>query len=377
MGKFSDIPLEELKQIIHQEGSARGAARIYGVHHTTVLERLWKAGLSIDDLVENGAAEGQKKISPEEIVVHNLNIPVYQEIDHDGGEEEIQVLHMGDEHAGKITVSYNKDVFRERMEAVFYRTIKLAKLHRKMYPIRKLHIVDTGDRVQGENPHQGSKIGEVECGARDQVKKIAFPVWAEMIAGFKQYYDEVEVDFIPGNHGAEHLAPETSSWDIALADILQAHLGREKGIKINAHEHFGTIIDINGFRFFAFHGDGIPTANGVPFFAMDRKLKAWFIQYGGFQYAVSGHFHHKFNREVASQLQHWSCSTLVSDDEWAIKKMGVSSTPSQRTFGVHPRYGVTWNYTIIVDTKFLPKSANNQEEKGEKAVMSGSGTQVE
>ena len=451
------------------------------------------------------------------------------------GDEEIAILHVGDGHADKITASYNKDVYRARMETMFQSAIKIVKLHRKMYPINKLLILNTGDNIQGENPHQGSKIGDVSMGARDQVKKLAAPMWNDIIGSFKQNFVEVIFEGFPGNHGHDLLAPETSRYDLLLYDVLEAGIGQNKGIKINTHESWCAIIPIWGWRLFGFHGDGIPclapstkilnadlrwipisevnvgdmlvgfrenvpynrnvshrlqrsevlgktikqgklykietdkgsvvasgnhlwlaakegwdwhryewirtdnlashyikyigdtwgdggdyklgylggilvakadciwdnkniraserakvlnitdigfgelidietstntfiaegmyTHNcqqGVPFFALDRRLKAWHMQFGGFNYAFGGHFHKEHSDEISSRLKYFMVSSLTSDDEWAQKKLGISSNPSQGLYGLHPREGITWRYSLVVDEKFLPEPLEHQ-----------------
>ena len=280
-----------------------------------------------------------------------VNIKQYKIPDKEG-DEEVVVLHASDGHAGKITKSFNKDIYRDRMGRMFESTITIVKLHRKMYPIRKVVVVNTGDNNQGESPHQGSVIGDVEMGARDQVKYIAAPMWNDVLGSLKQHFDEVEMQCYPGNHGHDKLAPATSSYDLMLYDILEAGIGQQQGITINIHEQFGDIIDINGFRVFASHMDGIPCAQGVPYFGINRKLKAWYIQLGGFDYALGGHFHKRMHDEVTSRFDYYGASTLVSDDEWALKKLGISSNPSQGIYGVHPKRGITWNYGLVVDDRF-------------------------
>lgn len=280
------------------------------------------------------------------------------------GDEETQILHTGDGHAGKVTNTFNKIVYRQRMETMYDSIMTITNLHRNMYPINKLCIIDTGDRIQGENPYQGSTIGETEMGVRDQIHLLALPAWIDLICSLKQNFATVEVDFFPGNHGADRLAPKTSNWDIAHADIVKAKLDGQKGITVNVHENFADIIWIGGFRFFCFHGDGIACQQGVPFFALDKKIKAYYIQYGGFEYALGGHFHKRHTDEIGSRIEYFMVSTLVSDDEWALKKLGISSNPSQWTYGVHPKHGVTWRYPLTVDYAFLPhKEPTDKEAK--------------
>lgn len=271
------------------------------------------------------------------------------------GDKETAILHVADGHAGKITVSYDEDVYRARMDTLFDSVMTIVELHRKMYDIDTLCILNVGDNIQGENPHQGSKVGEIRMGVRDQISKLALPTWAKLICSLKQEFQEVRFEGFPGNHGYEILAPETSRADLEFYDLLAAKLGDHKGITINIHERFAEVINIEGFRCFCFHGDGIPCQQGVPFFALDKRLKSWYMQFGGFNYAFGGHFHKEHSDEVSSKFKYYMTSMLSSDDDWALKKLGVSSNPSQRLYGMHPRHGITWNYTLIVDYAFLPQ----------------------
>lgn len=264
------------------------------------------------------------------------------------GDEEEAILHASDGHACKITPSYDEDVYNERMDALFDSTMTIINLHRNMYPIKKLRIINTGDNTQGENKFQGSNIGNVKMGARDQTMKVAYPAWVKLIASLKQEFEEIEFEGIPGNHGYEKFAPETSREDLRLYDLLSVYFEKVKGVTINVHESFASVIDIQGFRALCFHGDGIPCQQGVPFFALDRKLKAWHMQYGGFKYAFGGHFHKHHSDEISSVLEYFMCASLASDDEWALKKLGISSSPSQSLYGMHPRHGITWRYKIEV-----------------------------
>ena len=270
------------------------------------------------------------------------------------GNEEVALLILGDGHAGKITKSFSKEIYKQRMETVFQHTMNIVNLHRNMYPIKKLVIANVGDNLQGENPFQGSKIGETECGARDQITKIATPVWNNILASFRQQFEEVNMYCVPGNHGAgDRLAPETSNHDLLLYDILKAGIGQEKGINIHSSDEWYMLFKIFGFKFFMFHGDSIPCQSGIPFFGIDKALCKWYMQFNSFNYALSGHFHKNYTNEVSSKLEHFMNGTLVTDDEWVLKKLKISSTPSQTLLGVHPVHGCTWRYPLVVDDKFM------------------------
>jgi len=265
------------------------------------------------------------------------------------GDEEEAGLHIGDGHAGKITPSYDEDVYRTRMDNVFDSTMTIITLHRNMYPINRLRIFDTGDNTQGENPFQGSVIGSVAMGARDQTTKLAYPTLVKLISSLKQEFAEVIFEAYPGNHGYTKATPETSREDLRLYDLLKAYFDDKKGITINVHDTFGDIVNVMGWKFFCTHLDGIQSYSGIPLFAIKRRLDAWFIQFGGFDYALGGHFHFQVSGyEMSSKYEFSMVSTLVSDDEWALKKLGISSNPSQNIFGVHPEQGMTWRYPLNV-----------------------------
>ncbi len=292
---------------------------------------------------------------PEQIILPEIKLREYKAPKGKRGDAEEVVLHCGDGHAAKITPSFDVDVYNARMDTMFDAIMTIVTLHRRIYPIRKIRIVNLGDNVQGENPFQGSKIGAVKMGVRDQIAKVAVPAWARLICSLRQEFEEVEGDCFPGNHGADKLAPETSKADFSFYDILKAKIGDKKGITINIHENFGEMVYIQGFKFFCYHGDQMPCPQGVPYFAMAKKEKSWYVHFGGFNYTLHAHFHKRMEDEGAAKYTSIGCGTLVSDDDWALQKMGISSTPSQNIFGVHPRFGVTWRYPLVVDYKFLPE----------------------
>lgn len=290
-----------------------------------------------------------KERPPEVINLPSVKIREYKKKRVKRGDEEEAGLHLGDGHAGKITPSYDEDVYRQRMDRTFDSTMTIVTLHRNMYPINRLRIFDTGDNTQGENPFQGSVIGSVAMGARDQTTKLAYPTLVKLISSFRQEFAEVIFEGFPGNHGYTKATPETSREDLRLYDLLKAYFDGKKGITINVHDTFGDIVEIMGWKFFCTHLDGIPSYSGIPLFAIKRRLDAWFIQFGGFDYALGGHFHFRVGGyEMSSKYEFSMVSTLVSDDEWALKKLGISSNPSQNIFGIHPEQGMTWRYPLNV-----------------------------
>ena len=321
-------------------------AKKYGMLVSSYERRMRERG------IHAGAKEHTVVVETEKDPIVNLPPIELREYTHKEvkrGDEEEAVLHIGDGHAGKKTDAFDGDVYRQRMDRVFDSTMTIATLHRNMYPINRLRIFDTGDNTQGENPFQGSVIGSVEMGARDQTAKLAFPTLVRLIGSLKQEFAEVVFEGYAGNHGYTKATPDTSREDLRLYDLLKAYFHNTKGVTINIHETFGDLVEVMGFKFFCTHMDGIQSYSGIPLFAIKRRLDAWFIQFGGFDYALGGHFHFRVGGyEMSSKYEFSMVSTLVSNDEWALKKLGVSSHPSQNIFGVHPERGMTWSYPLSV-----------------------------
>ncbi len=332
------------------EAEREGLTKQYGYanpnNFTTGMHRQY--GLSVPVKEPTPAA------SEPDIILKIPKLREYKALRHKKGDEETAVLHTSDWHMDKITPSYNKDVARERVWEIFKSTMAIVNLHRNMYPINDLVIVDCGDRGQGENPHQGSKVPEISMGARDQQRLLVYPLCVELACTFKQHFRSVRYILLPGNHGHDKLAPETSRWDIMGADLIEARLESEKGIEVTSVTDWHHIFHVQGFKCFASHFDGIPCAQGIPYFGIDRKLKAWYIEYGGFNIAFGGHFHKFTHAEVTRRFQYFMAPSLVTDDAWALKKLGVSASPGATLLGIHPARGVTWTYNLEVDPAFRP-----------------------
>ena len=355
---------EYWKKVSEQYISAYAAEKAIGHDHRAIKKYVAKFGFEFRNSKEK--EKDARRAEPPQSTIITLppvKLRTYKHPISKKGDEEEAILHLSDGHAGKITPSFNDDVYNLRMNNIFDGAMKIITLHRNMYPIRKLHILITGDNIQGENPYQGSKVGSISMGARDQTIKIAYPAFVTLIASLAQEFEEVIVECVAGNHGASKLAPETSKEDLRLYDLIKVYFATYKNIKINIYEGRSAIVNVNDFRCFIFHGDEVQCQQGVPFFALDKKLKSWYMQYGGFQYAFGGHFHKRHTDEISSKLEYFMCGTLVSDDEWAISNIGISSNPTQGIYGMHPTRGVTWRYALQVDRSFLPEKFLDKLEK--------------
>ena len=278
------------------------------------------------------------------------------------GDPETQVVIIGDDHAGEITPTFNSEVYKQRFRKLFESVLTITNLHRNMYPLNDLVVIDVGDNVHGENPFQGATVEAVSCGAVNQVYDLALPAILELLISFRQEFKTVKFYGVRGNHGRySRTAPRTSNWDMALYHALKG-AKLSTGIEVNYSDDFKFIVPIEGFKFFVFHGDQASARMGIPYFALTRKVKDWYSSFGGFPYAICGHFHKEDFLRVWSETKLLINGPLVTDDPYALEIIGASSIPCHFTFGVHKHQGLSWLYNLTLDSKFLP---HKQGEKGE------------
>jgi hypothetical protein len=268
-------------------------------------------------------------------------------------DEEDMVLVMSDWHLGKVTPDYNIDVAKQRVNYLTTSLMKVVSLHS---PIRKLWIFDAGDTVQGENPFQGSKIGETSHSAEEQIHDIAIPILSNMMLTLNQGISDIEYLTVRSNHGkyGKEANPKTN-WQTMLCRDLKLAMVNQKHIAIDVPEKFYQLANIRGFRFFLLHGHQVNASQGIPLFALRRKMQEWYAMLGGFNYAYCGHFHTQASDTVNSVSDYTICPPLVTGDEWALEVIGRASIPKQICFGVHDKYGRTGTYDLFTDDKYLPK----------------------
>ena len=276
-------------------------------------------------------------------------------------EEDIGIV-FADHHEGRKTPSYNSEIYQQRMDNYLESAMDIINLHR---PIRRAHVLNVGDTVQGENIYQGSNMETVEMSARRQIRELAVPTISRFLVSLAQGVEEVWYYSAPGNHGIyERVAPEDTNWDLFASDALYTGLNNQKRIHVIPADDWCQLVLIHGYRFFIWHGDGITAHNGIPLFAMKRRLQEWYAHFEGFHYAYCGHWHTGAYDWANEKADFTICPPMVTGDSWALKKVGRASKPIQLLFGVHPHYGRTWEYKIYCDKSFVPQPFNREESDG-------------
>lgn len=327
-------------------------AKHYGYSHYGTFETVVSRQYDIHRQRQFPDAKTKAEPLPRKVILPPVKLIKYKPAARRGSPE-TQVLLLSDHHDGESTASYNHEICAERTNRIFTSAMTITELHRKMYDVDHLKIFMLGDMVHGENPRQGAKPGTISQGALTQVLQ-SLPRLNKLLASFRENFKTVEVWGVPGNHGRiSKDAPETSNWDIALYNYLATER-LPAGIVAHPPSEWYQLVDIDGFRFFLAHMDQVRMTNGIPYFAMVRKIQSWYITLGGFSYSCGGHTHLDYALRINAKTVHFNCGPLVTDDNWALGAVGTSTIPSQTTFFVHHKYGVTGRYSLVLDDKFLP-----------------------
>lgn len=266
---------------------------------------------------------------------------------------------ISDWHLCKVTPDYNIDIARTRVDYLTESIMTIVSLHQ---PISKLWVFDAGDTVQGENPNQGSKIGETSHSAEEQIHDYAIPILSRMFLSLNQGVKDIEYLTVRSNHGkyGKEANPKTN-WQTMMCRSLQDSLINQRHVKVDVPTTFYQLVNIKGFRFFLIHGHQVNASQGIPLFALRRKMQEWYALLGGFHYGYAGHFHTQASDAVNSVADYTIAPPLVTGDEWALEVIGRASIPKQLCFGIHEKYGRTFKYDLYTDDKYLPRPFNEPE----------------
>lgn len=261
---------------------------------------------------------------------------------------QVQVLLLSDLHVGRVTADYNPEVFKQRLRALFGHLTRIQSLHAQQHPLEKLVILSLGDHVQGENVGFQMELDEFVLPVFDQVYKVWVPAMTEFLISLLQVYRTVEWYSVNGNHGkpGKRIASRSTNWDAVANQALMSTVVNYPQVTFKLEStSFYQIVDVLGWRYLITHGDVIKMHYTLPYYGLDRKTGRWALEFGKVDGFCLGHFHSpSWIRPGGKPII--TNGTMVTGDEWAIGTIGMSGSPYQVTFGVHPERPVTWMYQL-------------------------------
>lgn len=245
---------------------------------------------------------------------------------------------------------YDFDVFARRLQYVIDKTISYTVRNMQAHAFEEVQVLLTGDMVSGiihdelEASNQLNIVEQAHLGAL---------VTAQALLELARAFPRVVVTGVVGNHGRVKHAKyykhkQTVNWDFVFYQTLALLLRNQKNVQFHIPMSFWAGVEIQGHNFLVMHGDIIKSWGSIPFYGINRAVARWVeIQSSVdkfFEYFVFSHFHTKAILQGVRGERIMNAS-LKGGDEYAVD-MGFFNDPIQLLFGVHQKYGKSWELSI-------------------------------
>lgn len=259
--------------------------------------------------------------------------------------DESAVLVLSDLHFGKLTGTYNMAIALDRFINLIDNVLRTLKERSKIRPITQLHILWTGDIVDGEQIYatHGSHIDDHVVNQIFKSLEIVVPQIMRFVdAGYV-----VHNSFVRGNHGrVTKFHHESTNWDYVYGLVMETMLKEVQNMTFKVTPSWHQVVNVRGNRILQWHGHQIKMHLNLPWYSLTNRISRWAVseELEDFDISVSGHFH-------SSSMLNWNekklftNGTMVSGDQFALEFIGLSASESQHLFGVDES-GVTWMYEV-------------------------------
>lgn len=280
------------------------------------------------------------------------------------------VLHVSDIQYGEVVHAedvpggrYSPDIFADErlpryIEATTEMLIAVANQHR----ISRVWILQGGDFVEGQDVFKG-QAWHLALDAGQQVAQLS-ALWASAVAEIAGVAKAlcpdciVAITSVPGNHGVHGgrsagAMPPTLSYDWLTYELTAAHLSGmpECGNVdfIDRAAHRAVYFESAGHVFLLTHGDQDRGGNGVagvPVVSMFKNDLTVRQATGlNHRYHLSGHVHRPTSFTIGGDAERLVNGDWVGANNLSVGR-GGGSEPTQRSYVVHPEYGVSQLWPI-------------------------------
>ncbi len=270
------------------------------------------------------------------------------------------VLHVTDGHMGMVQPpdeiegfgKFNPKICERRQLDFVRKVLDKVQLQRNSYRVDTVHILATGDNVSGDI-HDELKITNAFPLPVQAVR--AGEVLAKQVAMLAPKFSQVIVEFlVEDNHSRLTKKPQSkeagqNSINYVVGYVAKLLLEKHANVEFNIYEMHEAVVHVSNRNYLIFHGHGLPSNFGVPWYAIERRagrestarmveiMRAKDLEKRakeiGYDKLVFGHFHTPFEHQL------YSCGGSVSGTDAYDHKYGRHSLPYQCAWFVHPKYG--------------------------------------
>ncbi len=270
------------------------------------------------------------------------------------------VLHLSDGHHDQVITredtggleEYNFPVSLCRAEKLVDTTLKFTQQTlASTYSFPTLTVLAYGDHTSGEI-HGAMRRSYFKncfknCHATGQMH-------AAMLRDFAPYFEQVNVIYVPGNHGRRSIKKDYhgahDNWDYLIAKVAQMYCRGIDNINFVIPNSFSAIVDIDGVGFHISHGDDVRSSLGIPWYGLEKRKHRLMALEGVRQgipvkYYCCGHFHRPgTTSEIDGELI--LNGAWPATDAYAFNALGGFTEPTQLIHGVNRKYGITWRLPV-------------------------------
>lgn len=279
------------------------------------------------------------------------------------GRAQSAVLLFSDTHIGKTTSpkqtlafgEYNFATFLARLKYMEEAVLSITRNHVST-AVPELVIPMLGDMLDGTLEHS-NEVGQLDpvfnqfyCGAH---------AIAQFLCNLAPHFPQVRIYDVVGNHtrfqNQKRMPTKNrfSNFDKFLYALVRELIRDIPNIQWTLDAQPYAIFDVQGFTFFAAHGDSLRGGDrnlGIPNHAVGRLVSTASQLMTKYKrpapnYYLVGHLHRNIT------LPHATGSFIVNGgfpgvDEFGLSEMFTPADPSQKLFFIHPQYGRTASYDI-------------------------------
>lgn len=301
-------------------------------------------------------------------------------------EDEIAVALFSDLHGGEeispeetdYLGKFNIEILARRLEIWAKGVKNIVDLHRENYNIKKLVVLDLGDKISGLIHNELKVHSDVEAG--HQYAVVSYLI-AQTLMRLSRGFEEIEVHSIVGNHGRKQQSKKSKgkyiNYDYDATQLTSLFCQKQGNIKFNAYKTPKKRVKIGNKTGVIMHGDNIRSYRGLPFYGLVRSAKRLNsmqstmrdleeksknyegdireeiedVPTGDIDFIAMGHFH-----QLAMLERGWGPIILngcfPGPSEYSLKK-DIVSRPGQWVMGFHENY-ISWRYALYLDQDSNP-----------------------
>lgn len=268
---------------------------------------------------------------------------------------EVALWHLTDWQGAKLTVSYNSEVMRERVQRFVRKAKTITDIQRADHPVTECFIALGGDMGEGlfNFPSQPFEIDATIFGQFVSVSRLL----TETVQAALAIYDKVTVIAEWGNHGRigskRDAVPRNDNFDRMIYELSRHDLANETRLTWEDCPEDIQQIEIGNYRALLIHGDEVGRNGYASLNTIVNHVNRW--RSGAYPWEFRdvyvGHYHTHYEYSMANGLGAvFGTGSTESDNRYAGILLAATATPSQRLHFIDTTRGrVSAQYKIYVD----------------------------